>query len=150
MFVQVFIELDRRYQRSMVTVHLYFWGVQNLKFKYRDALMKDLSLVTVDARSFEIIPLQRPAATAVCSDRTSTRQNTVGCSWGTLAAVAATGCNRMISVGLNRVVTRQPGIFLKQNQDARRSWRAAPVTTPMKETRSEMGSNDLANGQTHF
>ena len=37
MFVQVFIELDRRYQTSMVTVHLYFLGVQNLELKYRDA-----------------------------------------------------------------------------------------------------------------
>lgn len=34
MFMQVFIERVRRYQRSMVTVYLYFVGVQNLEFKY--------------------------------------------------------------------------------------------------------------------
>ena len=34
--MQVFIELDRRYQRSMVTVHLYLLGVSYLKSKYSD------------------------------------------------------------------------------------------------------------------
>jgi hypothetical protein len=44
MFVQVFIERDRRYQTSMVTVHLYFRGVDYLKFKYPDELMENFDI----------------------------------------------------------------------------------------------------------
>jgi hypothetical protein len=39
MFMQVFIELDRRYHKAMVTVYLYFWGWHYLKSKYQDTPM---------------------------------------------------------------------------------------------------------------
>ena len=42
MFMQVFIERVRRYQRSMVTVHLYFVGVHYLEYKYPNWLMRKL------------------------------------------------------------------------------------------------------------
>ena len=39
MFMQVFIELGRRYYKAMVTVNLYFWGAPCLEFRYPDKLM---------------------------------------------------------------------------------------------------------------
>jgi hypothetical protein len=40
LFMQVFIEHVRRYQRAMVTVHLCFVGMHYLEFKYPNGLMQ--------------------------------------------------------------------------------------------------------------
>jgi len=54
MLMQVFIELDRRYQNTMVTVHLYFWGWHYLKSKYQDTRMQSNFTIVVQNQEHEM------------------------------------------------------------------------------------------------